>query len=304
MTTTKNIAKSVHQKLKNLAQKNSESVENILYRYAIERLLYRLSQSKYKNQFLLKGAFLFTIWSEPFQHRITRDVDFLHLVSNDLKTMEAIFKDICTNNVYEDGLHYDMQTIEAEIIRKEDIYGGIRITLMALLDKAKIHLQADIGFGDIVTPNPIEEMLPTLLDMPAPRLKIYPIYTVIAEKFEAMVLQGINNSRMKDFYDIHFLANNFDVDGAQLVQAIVNTFTRRQTPLPNQTPIALTETFYKNPEKQIQWNAFLRKNRLTTEQMTLESTVLRIGQFLMIPLESALLKSNFNKTWNKNNHWT
>lgn len=173
-----------------------------------------------------------------------------------------------------------------------------------MLDKAKIHLQADIGFGDVVTPNPIEETLPTLLGMPAPRLKIYPIYTVIAEKFEAMVLKGINNSRMKDFYDIHFLADNFDVDGTQLVQAIVNTFTRRRTPLPNKTPIALTETFYKNPEKQIQWNAFLRKNRLTTEQMSLESTVLRIGEFLTIPLESALLKSNFNKIWNKNTHWT
>jgi len=302
MIDKKGIKKSIHGRLKNWAKKNNESVENTLYRYTIERLLYRLSQSKYKNQFLLKGAFLFTLWFDA-PHRTTRDVDFLNTGTNDIKELERIFKDVCIVKVVEDGLTFEPETIRVEPIMEESFYGGIRVRMLAILDKARMLLQIDIGCGDAVTPAPIQSKLPTILKMPAPRLRTYPIYTVIAEKLETMILRGLGNSRMKDIYDIWFLSKKLKLEGKALLAAVINTFKRRKTPFPSNKPLVLSQEFYLNPEKQIQWNAFLKRNKFTSDEIRLEPIISSLNDFLDAPLTAASLGRSFSKTWSNKKGW-
>ncbi len=193
-----NLKASVRQRLQNISRTSKVPFDLVLSRYAVERLLYRLSQSHNADRFLLKGAMLFPIWFEEI-HRPTRDVDLLGFSDNDEATLEQIFKKLCRISVEEDALIFDPETVKAERIQEDAAYTGIRVTLIARLDKAVIPVQADIGFGDIVTPSPEDVTFPTLLDFPAPKIRAYPIYTVVAEKFEAMVSIGETNSRMKDF---------------------------------------------------------------------------------------------------------
>ncbi len=254
-----NLMASVRQRLQNISRTKKEPFDLVLSRYAVERFLYRLSQSTYADRFLLKGAMLFPIWFEEM-HRPTRDVDLLGFSENDEETLERIFKRLCNISVEEDGLIFDAKTVKAERIQEDAAYTGIRVTLVATLEKARIPVQADIGFGDIVTPSPEEVIFPTLLDFPAPKLRAYPIYTVVAEKFEAMVSIGEANSRIKDFFDVWFLSQHFEFDGKLLAEAIRATFSRRLTDLPEGIPIALSDEFASS--KATQWRAFLSKNSL------------------------------------------
>lgn len=256
-----NLKASVRQRLQNISRKSKEPFDRVLSRYAVERLLYRLSQSHDANRFLLKGAMLFPLWFEEM-HRPTRDVDLLGYSENDEASLERIFKKLCKISVEEDALIFDPETVKAERIQEDAAYTGIRVTLIAKLDKAVIPVQADIGFGDIVTPSPEEVTFPTLLDFPAPKLRVYPIYTVVAEKFEAMVSLGEANSRMKDFFDVWFLSQRFEFEGKLLAEAIKATFARRQTDLPMGIPIPLSDEFASS--KATQWRAFMNKNSLTS----------------------------------------
>jgi hypothetical protein len=217
-----NLTASVRQRLQNISRTKKEPFDLVLSRYAVERLLYRLSLSTYADRFLVKGAMLFPIWFEEM-HRPTRDVDLLGFSENDEETLERIFKRLCAMDVEEDGLIFDAKTVKAERIQEDAAYTGIRVTLVVTLEKARIPVQADIGFGDVVTPSPEEVTFPTLLDFPAPKLRAYPIYTVVAEKLEAMVSLGEANSRMKDFFDIWFLSQRFEFDGRLLAEAIQAT---------------------------------------------------------------------------------
>ncbi|HEY5704870.1 MAG TPA: nucleotidyl transferase AbiEii/AbiGii toxin family protein [Terrimicrobiaceae bacterium] len=192
-------------------------------------MLYRLSQSRYADRFLLKGAMLFRIWTE-ISHRPTRDLDLLGMGSEEAGEVAAIFREICTVPVEPDELEFLVDSVTAKPIREEAVYGGIRVTIEARLGNVRI--QSDVGFGDAVTPGPQAVEFPALLDFPAPQLRSYPTYTVVAEKLEAMVLLGEANSRMKDFYDLWFLSRTFEFDGPTLVGAIRATFNRRKTPLP------------------------------------------------------------------------
>jgi hypothetical protein len=214
----RNLAASVRQRLLVLGQKRGEPFDLILTRYGIERLLYRLSRSAYADRFLLKGAMLFRVWNDS-SHRPTRDVDFLGYGLAETKDLEGIFRELCSLPVDTDGLIFLPLTVNAQPIREEAVYGGIRVTLEARLENAKIPIQCDIGFGDAVTPEPEQVEFPALLDFPAPQLRSYPTYTVVAEKLEAMVLLGEANSRMKDFYDLWFLSQHFEFDGNTLVAA-------------------------------------------------------------------------------------
>ncbi len=194
----KDIAASVRQRLLNIAKEQEEDFNLILTRYGLERMLYRLSQSEWRDKFLLKGAMLFALWhDEP--HRPTRDADFLGFVNPDIDNITAIFQSLCSITVDDDGLKFDPETVTAEEIRENHAYEGIRVHLSGELSGAKIILQIDIGFGDVVTPDPDEIEYPTLLDQEVPKLKAYPVYTVIAEKFEAMIKLGMINTRMKDY---------------------------------------------------------------------------------------------------------
>lgn len=232
-----NLAVSVRQRLLDYSRKTHEDFQLVLTRYAIERLLFRLSQSNYRDQFILKGAMLFQLWSGGV-HRATRDLDLLGQGLNTAPRLEEIFRDLCNVQVPDDALRFDAKTVHAGEIKPDDEYQGIHVSLECRLENARIHLQIDIGFGDIVTPAPTEISFPTVLSLPAPILKAYPKESVIAEKLQAMVVLSIANSRMKDFYDLFYLANTFDFDGALLAEAVSKTFKRRKTTIPQDLPMA------------------------------------------------------------------
>ena len=258
---TRNLAASVRDRLKQHADSANEDFNLTLTRYGLERLLYRLSVSRHAPSFLLKGALLFSLWYDH-PHRPTRDADLLAFGSNDIDTLVATFREICAI-AGEDGIVFDGPAIRGAEIRKSTGYGGVRINIPGTLAAARIALQIDIGFGDAVTPGPQEVSYPVLLDdLPAPRLRAYPKHTVIAEKFHAICLLGMTNTRMKDYFDLDVLLQESDFEAADLRRAIEATFQRRQTPLPTNLPTGLSEAFAADATKQAQWKAFLKKNRL------------------------------------------
>lgn len=303
MTTNfeKNLIASIRDRLKLISRKRKEDFQFVLTRYALERLLYRLSQSRYANRFVLKGAFLFMVWTgNPY--RQTKDLDLLGLDSVSPETLQQLFDEICRTETLQDGLIFDLDTIEITEIRDDTEYQGWRVKIISRLGKARIPLQIDIGFGDAITPKPLKGKFPTYLDMPAPRLWIYPKETVVAEKLQIIVDLGIQNSRMKDFYDLYVMANLFNFDGLLIVKAIRATFDRRKTELPPHTPLALTKEFTKDEQKQIQWKAFLQKSGLHGSD-ELGNIIEQLKDFLIPPLTAAARNDNFRKTWEKNGPW-
>ena len=258
---TANRAASIRARLKQRADATKQDFNLVLTRYGLERLLYRLSISEHAPNFLLKGALLFQIWYGD-AHRPTRDADLLGFGPDDVPALVAIFRSVSALSV-DDGIVFDPDTIAGAAIRKEAGYGGVRIDLHATLDRARIALQVDIGFGDAVTPGPQPIDFPTLLaDVPAPVLRAYPKATVAAEKLHAISILGITNTRMKDFFDLWVLLRDPTLEGAEVEQAIEATFARRQTALPNTLPIGLSETFANDGSKQLQWQAFVKRNQL------------------------------------------
>jgi predicted nucleotidyltransferase component of viral defense system len=298
-----NIAASIRQRLLNLAKERNEDFNYVLTQYAMQRLLYRLSISEFKDRFLLKGALLFSIWNTDL-HRPTRDADFLSFGASDVDGLVATFKQICAlAGDVDDGLVFDINSIQGIEIKEDAIYPGVRITGNAELAKARIPFQADIGFGDVVTPEPEEASLPSYLDLPAPKLKIYPIYTVVAEKFQAMVALGMANSRMKDFHDIWLLSCQFDFDGETLAAAIKKTFANRDTQIPER-PMAFTDEFTKDAQKQTQWKAFIRKSKLENIPEDLSEICSSIQNFLQPVIDALLNDRQLKKVWQVGGEWS
>jgi hypothetical protein len=278
---TRNLAASIRARLKQHADATKQEFNLTLTHYGLERLLYRLSISDHAPNFLLKGALLFSLWFDQ-PHRPTRDADLLGFGSDDIASVVASFREICQISV-EDGIAFDPNSVKGALIRKETGYGGVRIDLLGHLENARIPLQVDIGFGDAVTPAPEAISYPVLLDdLPAPQLRAYPKYTVVAEKFHAICLLGMTNTRMKDYFDLAVLLGEGTLDAEQLRRAIEATFVRRKTPMPASVPTGLSNAFALDAVKQMQWNAFLKKNRLATVAlkdivMQLRSTFKHIG---------------------------
>ena len=300
MEKKKNLAASVRARLKNKAQETDTEFQTLLIRFGNERLIYRLSQSEYKTRFLLKGATLFAVWTgEP--HRPTKDMDLLGFGNFDIPTLENIFRDIC-GIAGDDGLELRADSIKGAEIRADKIYQGIRITLQAFLDGAKIPLQVDIGFGDAVTPAAETETLETILDLPRPRLKIYPKETVIAEKFEAMVKLGIGNSRMKDFWDVQFLIKQFEFDGALLQKAIRATFAARATVFPQTLPIALTDAFARNAAVAADWRGFIRRGKITADT-DFRTVIESLRDFFAPIIEAERGNADFERHWTFQTGW-
>jgi hypothetical protein len=244
----------------NHARSHKEDFNLLLFRYGIERFLYRLSISPHASRFILKGASLFLVWNGQ-NYRVTKDADLLGVDDADVERLSGIFKELCQSDSEDvDGIEFMPRTVSAIPIREEQVYGGIRVTLEGLLHHARIPLQIDIGFGDVVTPGPESIKFPTLLDAPQPDLLAYPRYTMVAEKLEAMVRLGVANSRMKDFYDVWLLSRLFEFDGRTLCKAVSRTFKCRSTPLPSGLPTAFTDEFRKDARKQTQWRAFVRQS--------------------------------------------
>jgi hypothetical protein len=266
----------------------------VLNRFALERLLCRLSTSAHADSFLLKGALLFALWYDD-PHRPTRDADLLGFGQDDADRLIAVFRDVAAMSM-EDGIVFDVASVRAEAIREDNTYGGTRINLVARMGSARCSLQIDVGFGDAVTPEAQTVVFPTLLnDFPAPTLRVYPVYTVIAEKYQAMVMLGMANSRMKDFYDLAVIARRTELDGATLAGAIAATFARRSTALPTVRPVALTSQFSEDETKRRQWQAFLNKNRLVISNLA--ETVSMLDMLLWSPTEIAVAGTAFKATW-------
>jgi hypothetical protein len=295
---------SVRARLLTKAKAEQQDFNLVLTRYALERLLYRLSRSRHAERFLLKGALLFDLWFD-IPHRPTRDADLLGLGPAELLALETVFRELCAVTVDpDDGIRFQADTVRAEEIRKDANYGGIRLTLVGLLASARCPVQVDVGFGDAVTPAPELVNCPTMLpELPGPRLRAYPRYTVVAEKLEVLVLLGIANSRMKDYFDLWVLARYSDLDGETLRQAIRATFQRRATPIPEGVPFGLTEGFAEDPQKQTQWRAFLRKNAL--EPVALADVLERLRGFLMPPLAAAARVGQlWSSRWSPGSGWS
>lgn len=281
----KNLAASVRQRLLNVAKKRRDEFDLILARYALERLLYRLSVSPHGERFLLKGALLFAVWGMD-DHRPTRDADLLGFGASEPAAVADVFREVCAIPC-EDGIAFDMNSIAAAPIAEEKVYAGVRVTLRAELDGARIPVQVDVGFGDAVTPEPEQVDYPVLLDAPAPKLWAYPVVTVIAEKFHAMTVLGLENSRMKDFHDLRVIASQFEIETGLLARAITATFARRKTPLPEGAPVALGAEFAADKAKQAQWTAFLRRNRLDDKTHSLEECQAAIAKLVVPALKIA-----------------
>lgn len=299
----RDVAASVRQRLLNLARERREDFGLVLTRYALERLMYRLSRGAHCEQFVLKGAMLFALWGDE-PHRPTRDLDLHGRGASDASRLEQLFREIIGVQVEDDGLEFAPETVRGERIREEEEYEGMRVRFEARLGSARIPVQVDVGFGDAITPAAEETDYPVLLDFPAPRLRAYPRETVVAEKFEAMVKLGIANSRMKDFYDLWVLARDFEFQGRALSRAIEATFARRRTPVPTEEPLALTAAFHEDEGKRTQWLAFLRRTGLESGGKTLGDVVPALREFLMPPAIAAARGNVFDKVWPPSGPWS
>lgn len=296
----RNISASVRDRLLNKARAEKLDYNLLLTRYALERMLYRLSISKQRDQFLLKGALLFDLWFDV-PHRPTHDADFLGFGSAEIPHIEEIFRDICRIEV-EDGIAFQPDTVKAAEIRKEANYAGVRVTLLGMLDSARCPVQIDIGFGDAVVPGPDEVHYPVILgEMPEPHLHVYPRYTVVAEKLEALTSLGMLNSRMKDFFDLWILAKHSDFDGQILSRAVAATFERRRTAVPHGVPIGLSDEFINDDQKGKQWQAFLRKNAL--DPMPLATVIADLRGFLMPLLAAIAAGGSHDYPWRAGAGW-
>jgi hypothetical protein len=295
------VAASVRQRLLNLARERKEDFGLVLTKYGLERVLYRIAESKHRETFVLKGALLFELWTEQ-RYRPTRDADFLARGENSPERFVAIFKEICEIHVEDDGLRFDAGTVTAERITEDADYEGVRVKFVGHLENARIPIQIDLGFGDVITPPPVETEIPSLLNLPNAKLLTYPRESVVAEKFEAMVGLGLANSRMKDFYDIRSLSRDFPFEAASLSEAIKKTFARRDTKLPLGTPLVFTSEFFDDSDKMKQWAAFCNKSRSYVPEMSLESVCQEIAAFLMPLVEALNGKAALPQKW-LDNSW-
>lgn len=295
----KNVAESVRARLLNVRAATGEEYQILLTRYCIERLLYRLSRSAHREHFILKGAMLFAVW-RGFPHRRTRDLDLLGFGNPSPDHVATIFREIVSIQAEpDDGVVFDAGSVEAEEIKAHDEYVGSRVKLLARIGAARVSLQVDVGYGDAVTPEPVEKPFPCLLDYPAPLLLCYEPETVIAEKLEAIVQLGVINTRLKDYFDLWFFAQHFDFDGRLLSLTIRNTFQRRGTPLPMSIPEGLTDAFATDTGRTAAWRAFWRKTVTSQTFIALDDLIKVITAFVLPPALATADEAAFDKRWSR-----
>ncbi len=280
-------AASVRARLLNLAKAQNVDFNQILVRFSLERLLYRLSQSPHAPKFVLKGALLFTVWYD-MPHRATRDADFLGFGASDLRSLEQSFQDICAI-ACDDGIQFDPQSVRAEAILKDSGYSGARVLIQGTLAHARCRTQIDVGFGDAITPAPQLTVYPVLLpDLPPPCLRTYPVYSVIAEKLHAIVRLGMANTRLKDYLDLLVILDRETLCPDVLAAAIRATFERRQLSLPGAAPVGLTDEFARDTSRQALWTSFIKKNGITAESLPTVVEALRAKLWPALQRASAI----------------
>jgi hypothetical protein len=298
----KNIQASVRAQLQNKAKEAIRPFAEVLQYYGMERFLYRFSRSKYADKFILKGALMFTVWQVP-QRRTTLDIDFSSNYDNQIATIEKVIRDVCKVPVTPDGLVFDSQTVKGQKIKEDADYEGVRVKFRGFLERSRIPMQIDVGFGDVIYPKPKTINYPVILDFPVPYLKGYPAESVVSEKFEAMVRLGLLNSRMKDFYDIWLMMRQFNFDGLKLVKALKGTFEHRKTSLPEHKPLFAEEIYDEKSDRQTLWKAFLKKGDIEYVPEKLHTIATEIEQFIIKPLDAIQRKQEFSKKWKSDGPW-
>ncbi len=297
----KNTAASVHQRLLNKAKESSRPFNELLHHFAIERFIFRLSKSPHADRFVLKGALMFSAWIGPGS-RPTMDIDFLGKIDNSLELIIAAMKDVCKMDIEGDGMFYNGETVTAAKITEDAEYEGVRVRVRGGLGNARISLQIDIGFGDVIIPGPSKVVYPALLDFPQPELNGYTMESTIAEKFQAMVKLSVLNSRMKDFYDIWLLSRMFDFRGEILAEAVEKTFENRNTPI-TINPMVFDPSFLKDRDKKVQWLGFIRKAKLTDAPETFENVSATVKVFLEPLIASLVERQTFHGVWTAPGPW-
>jgi hypothetical protein len=278
---------SIRERLANRARETGRPFQELLTYYAIERFLHRLGASHYADRFVLKGALMIRVWDAPHA-RPTRDADLLCHGDNSVVDLERVMREILETPVEPDGMRFDSPSVAGERIREAHDYQGVRIRFHGYLQQARIPMTVDVGFGDVIVPGPQFVDFPALLpNLPQARLRGYTRESLVAEKFEAMVVLGEINTRFKDFYDIWFLAQHFDFEATLLADALRATFERRATAM-TATPAAWSSSFAGDPVRQAQWRAFLRRTEVTNAPATLADAVVAIRSFLA-PLATMLI---------------
>jgi predicted nucleotidyltransferase component of viral defense system len=297
----KNTAASVHQRLLNRAKAEDRPFNELFQYYGMERFLYRLSTSDHASRFVLKGALMMTAWAAPGT-RPTMDIDLLSYAKNDPDHLKKIFAEICDLPTVDDGLTFDASRIITETIKEGADYEGVRIRFTAYLDRARVPMQLDIAFGDIITPEASAMVFPVLLDYPAPIIRAYNRESVIAEKFEAMAKLGELNTRMKDFFDVWFLSRNFSFTAAALLEAIRNTFAHRQTSA-GLARVVLKNAFAESESRQQQWFSFVKRNHIKHAPVQFSEAMSGIRDFLEPMLASIAGKDAPPISWGPGGPW-
>ena len=287
-------ADSIKAKLKNLAIKENSTLQNELILYGLERAIYRLSISKYVNRFTLKGGiFLYALLDRDFP-RATQDIDLLaNKINNDADNLKVIFEDIFSIEC-NDALYYDLSSLTVKNITEFKEYHGVNVSITAFLDRTRVPVSIDIGFGDVIYPDKVSMEFPTLLDMESPKIFAYSIYSAIAEKFEAIVSLGLVNSRYKDFYDIYVITKSKSMDGKELQTAVMETFKYRKTRFNDIA--AFTDEYMNDKINQIRWNSFIKKKQVN-ETVTFEEIIKYCKKFLEPIVDSIVNDSGFDFIW-------
>jgi hypothetical protein len=297
-----NVAASVRARLLQDARGRKADFQLVLQRYVVERLLYRLGESDLRDRFVLKGAMLFVLWDVTI-HRPTKDLDLAGYWPRDASSLMDAFRRICAVPCPADGVEFLVDSLRAEPIRDRTEYQGFRLRLQARLEAAVVPLQIDVGFGDAIVPAAELSTYPALLDAPAPRIRAYPREASVAEKLHAMVLLGVENTRLKDFYDVHLLSIRFAFAGERLVGAIAATFAQRATAIPVEQPVALTPGFYSDAARAAQWRQYLMRTKLEDAPSDWASVGEAIGRFLGAPLRALAAGQPFGGTWPAGGPW-
>lgn len=276
-----------------------QDLQRLFIRYGIECFLRRLATSNQKHAFVLKGAMVFALYL-PDSHRNTKDADFLVFGPNEPREVARLFSEVCSIQV-DDGIVFQIGGIRVVEAGKERGYPGFKVYVPVKFGETSTTLEFDVSFGEAITPGPLWRDFPTLVSLPSPRIRVYPLESVVSEKFEAVVRNGMGNTRMKDFYDLAVLASRVRFESAPLSEAVSRTFERRSTPLPEATPVGLTEAFYHDAQKRKGWDAFLKRHALP-KSAHLDDCCKVISRFVM-PIAIGLLKDQpLDGSWD-GTHW-
>ena len=297
----RNVAASIHQRLLDKARKSNRPFNEMLQYLAMERFLYRLSESRYAGDFILKGALMLPVWKVAVQ-RPTMDIDLLGSTSNDLESIQGIVREICLQPVDDDGFAFEPNTVSAARITEDAEYEGVRVRFQGRLGNARITLQIDIGFGDAVFPAPQGIEFPSILGLATPRIQGYTRESSIAEKCSAMLVLGELNSRVKDFFDIWVLSRQFDFDGDTMRTALGDVLSKRGIAV-SPSPVAFSEAYSSDPGKDRQWKGFLRKSQLASAPGDFREVVSSVGEFLTPVLKAIVSETPFHYTWKAPGPW-